>query len=144
MRFYMPKCKLTMLQLVLNTAAQIVTCTRKYDHISPVLIRLHWLPIHYRIIFKILLLVFKALNGLSPPSISDLLNKRSTVSSLRSCSQELLYIPRSTPKTYGVRAFSVAGPRLWNDLPLRLRFVSNINVFKKNLKTHLFQLAYFS
>ena len=51
------------LQLALNTAARVVTCTRKYGHITPVLIKLHWLPVYYRVLFKVLLLVFKALNG---------------------------------------------------------------------------------
>ena len=92
--------------------------------------------------FAVLLLVFKALNGLAPCYISDLLNKRSSVRSLRSCSQGLLNIPKSRTKTYGDRAFSIAGPRLWNELPLSFRSVSDINVFKRSLKTHLFQHAY--
>ena len=138
----LPKYQLNRLQLVLNTAARVVTCTRKYDHITPVLIRLHWLPVHYRVIFKVLLLVFKALNGLAPCYISDLLNKRSSVRLLRSCSQGLLNIPKSRTKTYGDRAFSIAGPQLWNELPLSFRSVSDINVFKRSLNTHLFQHAY--
>ena len=50
------------LQLVDNTAARVVTNTRKYDHITPVLNRLHWLPVSHRIIFKIQLLSYKSLN----------------------------------------------------------------------------------
>ena len=52
------KCLIDRLQLVHNTAARVVTCTRKYDHITPVLKRLHWLPVSHRIIFKILLLIY--------------------------------------------------------------------------------------
>ena len=48
-------------------------CTRKYDHITPALIKLNWLPVYYRVLFKVLLLVFKALNGLAPHYVSDLL-----------------------------------------------------------------------
>ena len=48
------------LQSVLNTAACIITFTCKYDHITPVLVRLHWLPVSYRIRFKVLLLTYKA------------------------------------------------------------------------------------
>ena len=105
----LPKYQLNRLQLVLNTAARVVTCTRKYDHITPVLIKLHWLPVYYRVLLKVLLLVFKALNGLAPRYVSDLLNKRVSVRSLRSNTQELLNIPWSRTKTYGDRAFSVAG-----------------------------------
>uniref|UniRef100_A0A8C1PDB8 Reverse transcriptase domain-containing protein n=1 Tax=Cyprinus carpio TaxID=7962 RepID=A0A8C1PDB8_CYPCA len=54
------------LQLVQNAAARVLTRTRKYDHISPVLSTLHWLPIKHRIDFKILLITYKALNGLAP------------------------------------------------------------------------------
>ena len=89
----LPKYQLNRLQLVLNTAVRVVTCTRKYDHITPVLIKLHWLPVYYRVLFKVLLLVFKALNGLAPNYVSDLLNKRVSVRSVRSNSQELLNIP---------------------------------------------------
>ena len=43
---------LSKLQSVQNSAAQIVTLSRKYNHITPLLIQLHWLPIHHRIVFK--------------------------------------------------------------------------------------------
>ena len=52
------------LQLVQNTAARLITGTRKFEHITPVLAALHWLPVSFRIQFKILLVTFKALNGL--------------------------------------------------------------------------------
>ena len=54
------------LQQLQNSAARIVSRTRKYEHITPVLIKLHWLPIKLCIQFKVLLLVYKALNGLAP------------------------------------------------------------------------------
>ena len=62
----LPKYQIDRLQSVLNTVARIITFTCKYDHISPVLVRLHWLPVSYRIRFKVLLLTYKALNDLSP------------------------------------------------------------------------------
>ncbi len=58
--------KQTKLQMVQNAAARVFTRTRKYDHISPVLSTLHWLPIKHRIDFKMLLITFKALKGLAP------------------------------------------------------------------------------
>ena len=54
--------QVTMLQVLQNTAASIISFTRKKDHITPVLKSLHWLPVNYEIIFKILLLVIKVLN----------------------------------------------------------------------------------
>ena len=71
----LPKYQKDRLQSVLNTAAGIITFTCKYDHITPVLVRLHWLPVSYRIRFKVLLLTYKALNDLSPEHIFELLNK---------------------------------------------------------------------
>ncbi len=55
-----------------NAAARVLTRTRKYDHMSPVLSTLHWLPIKHRIDFKILLITYKALNGLAPQYLSEL------------------------------------------------------------------------
>ncbi len=59
-------CLINKLWLVQNAAARVLTRTRKYDHISPVLSALHWLPVKHRIYFKILLITYKALNGLAP------------------------------------------------------------------------------
>ena len=53
-----------------------------------------------------------------------------------------LAVPKSRLKTYGDRAFSVAAPKLWNELPLDLRSLVTINLFKKHLKTDLFKKAY--
>ncbi|KAI2646322.1 UDP-N-acetylmuramoylalanine--D-glutamate ligase [Labeo rohita] len=61
------------LQLVQNAADRVLTRTKKYDHISPVLSTLHWLPIKHCIDFKILLITCKALNGLAPQYLSELL-----------------------------------------------------------------------
>ncbi|XP_058233510.1 probable RNA-directed DNA polymerase from transposon BS isoform X2 [Hemibagrus wyckioides] len=64
---------INMLQLVQNAAARVLTRTRRYEHITPILATLHWLPVKFRINYKILLLIFKALNGLTPQYLSDLL-----------------------------------------------------------------------
>ncbi len=82
------------LQLVQNAAARVLTRTRKYDHISPVLSTLHWLPIKHRIHFKILLITYKALNGLAPQYLSELLSQYSPSRPLRSQNSGHLIIPR--------------------------------------------------
>ena len=109
---------------------------------TPVLESLHWLPVKFRIVFKVLLLVYKALNGMAPPYLSDMLCYRSYSRSLRSASQKLLVVHRINMKTYGDRAFSIAGPKLWNQLPLSIRELSIVDSFKKSLKTYLFRLDY--
>ncbi len=59
-------CLINKRQMVQNAAARVLTRTRKYDHISPVLSTLHWLPIKHCIYLKIVLISYKALNGLAP------------------------------------------------------------------------------
>ncbi len=59
------------LQMVQNAAARFLSRTRKYDHISSVMSTLHWHPIKHRIDFKILLITYKALNGLAPQNLSS-------------------------------------------------------------------------
>ena len=112
------------------------------DHITPVLVRLHWLPVSYRIRFKVLLLTYKALNNLSPEYLSGLLNTPKHICNLRSQSQHLLSVPKSRIVTYGDRAFSVCAPKLWTELPFQLRMSSNLHAFKSGLKTILFKMAY--
>ena len=131
--------QLKKLQYVQYTAARIITQTRKFDHITPVLSDLHWLPVSYRIVFKILLLVFKSLNNLSSSYLADRLSYQSHSRSLRSASKQLLEQTRSFTKTYGDKAFSVCAPKLWNSLPLDWRKSPSLTGFKKGLKTYLFR-----
>ena len=137
----LPKESINRLQSVLNTAARLVTLTRKYDSITPVLKELHWLPVEFRIQYKIILQVFKTLNDMGPKYLSDKLHLKTT-RGLRSDNKKLLKIPTSRLKSYGDRAFSVAGPRLWNDLPDHLRLCTKPDIFKRDLKTYLFNKAY--
>ena len=74
---------------------------------------------------------------MAPLYITELLSYRTC-----SADQKLLAVPKSRLKTYRNRAFSVAAPKLWNELPLDLRSLDTINLFKKPLKTDLFKKAY--
>ncbi len=130
------------LQMVQNAAARVLTRTRKYDHISPVLSTLHWLPIKHRIDFKILLITYKALNGLAPQYLSELLSHYSPPRPLRSQNSGHLIIPRISKSTAGGRSFSYLAPKLWNNLPNTVREADTLCQFKSRLKTHLFNLAY--
>ena len=85
----LPKYLLARLQAVQNAAARVVTLTPKHVHITPILINLHWLPVEFRITFKVLLLVYKALHGLAPSYISDLLNFKTYSRSLRSSCKDV-------------------------------------------------------
>jgi hypothetical protein len=131
------------LQLLQNRAARILSFTPKFNHITPVLRELHWLPVRERITFKILLLCYKCQHGLAPSYLSDLIQPHIPTRDLRSSDPRrgLLFVPRSR-MGFGDRSFAVAAPTLWNSLPANIKQSSSINMFKKNLKTHLFGLAY--
>ena len=132
------------LQLVQNTTARILTKTRKSEHITPVLASLHWLPVQYRIDFKILLLTYKALNGLAPSYLQELLTPYLPNRTLRSQDAGLLVIPRVNKSNTGGRAFSCRAPKLWNALPSFVREAGTVTVFKSRLKTHFYKMAFLS
>ncbi len=76
-----PASSINKLQIVQNAAARVLTRSRKYDHITPILESLHWLPIKFRISNKILLLTYRALNGLAPVYLTSLLSRYKTLES---------------------------------------------------------------
>jgi hypothetical protein len=135
----LPKNLTAKLQRVQNAAARVVLNLGKYDHITPALVHLHWLPVKHRIEFKVLLIVFKALHGLAPAYISEMIQTTNNRSySLRSNNGLSLKVPRHKSKTFGGRAFAVQGPTLWNRIPKELRSIPTIDLFKSKLKTYLF------
>ena len=136
------KKDLCRLQTVQNSAARLLTHTSKRAHITPVLASLHWLPVKFRIHFKILVLTFRALQGQAPPYISDLIQLRTSSRSLRSTGQRFLVAPRTHFKTRGDRSFQAVAPRLWNSLPPSVRCLDSVTNFKTQLKTLLFKEAF--
>ena len=96
-----PDNQICRLQKLQNNAARMVSLTQKYEHITPVLKQLHWLPVSWRIIFKVLLLTYKALHGQAPQYITDMLVAYEPRQSLRSASQGYLDVPKTKLVTYG-------------------------------------------
>ncbi|KAL3066517.1 hypothetical protein OYC64_016470 [Pagothenia borchgrevinki] len=133
---------LARLQYVQNSAVRLLTRTKPWQHITPTLIHLHWLPVKSRIHFKTLLLTYKSLHTIAPQYLTDLLHPYTPSRSLRSSDTGLLSIPRSRLRTVGDRAFSVAAPTLWNALPPEIRNAASLDIFKSALKAHLFTLAF--
>jgi hypothetical protein len=72
------------LQRVQNTAARLVTRKKKYELITPTLVALHWLPFKFRCQYKLLLYAFKALHGLAPSYLGELIHFSKPARSLRS------------------------------------------------------------
>lgn len=133
---------LNRLQIVQNAVARLLISSNKRSHITPILSFLHWLPIKFRINFKILVLTFRALHGQMPQYIVDLLLPYSPNLTLRSSDEILLTIPRTHFKTRGDRGFQAVAQKIWNALPFSLRSTDSCTIFMKRLKTFLFRQAF--
>ncbi len=129
----LPKMTVRQLHLIQNAAARILTRTRKSEHITPVLRSLHWHPVTFRINFKVLLPVYKSLNGLGPKYIADMLTEYKPNRLLRSLGSNQLEIPRVHTKQ-GESAFSYYATRSWNQLPEEIRCAKTLATFKFRLK----------
>jgi hypothetical protein len=110
------------LQSVQNAAARLVTGLGRRDHVTPVLQQLHWLPIRRRVLFKLMTCVHRSLAGAAPAYLADECNLISDVGScsLRSTDCQTCVVRRSR-NHFGDRCFAVAGPSIWNRLPLHLK-----------------------
>ncbi|XP_073513419.1 uncharacterized protein [Phyllobates terribilis] len=138
----LPLTKLSPLQSVLNAAARIIFLANRYSDASSLCQSLHWLPIQYRVRFKLITLTHKALHASVPPYISSLVSVYHPTRALRSAND--LKLKSSIIRTSHSRLqdFSRAAPILWNALPRTVRLIPNTHSFKRTLKTHFFRLAY--
>ena len=102
----LPQVLIERLQRIQNYAARLITGSRKCKHITPVLRELLWLPVKYRLRFKVNTFTYKVLNGLAPAYTSDIVQKHQPTRSLRSTEKSLLVVPVLRTATYGERCFS--------------------------------------
>ena len=139
-----PEYLVLKLQRVQNWAARIVFNLRKYDHITPSLKALNWLPVEKRIKFKINVITFKALKGEAPTYIKAMLEYHQSARSTRSSRKQfILEEKRSKLVTMGDRAYSIVAPKYWNNLPDDIRDLNlSLDIFKKRLKTLYYVQAY--
>ena len=131
------------LEKLQNRAARLIAKLDKFAHTTPLFKEYHWLPIKERIDYKVLVMVFKVRTGLAPSYLDGLLETyQSHRSGMRKSSRPELVNPVPKTDTYGPRPFSVAGPLLWNSIPDTLKNSPSISVFKKRLKTYLFNMVF--
>ena len=139
----LPDTQLDRLQRIQNIACRIVCLVPKKAHITRHLKDQHWLPIKQRIIFKVLLLTYRAYNGSAPGYMCDLISrKEQTQWSLRRDNKLELKAPVTRLKTYGDRCFEFAAAKEWNALPLHVKKSETLESFKVKLKTFLFKQFY--
>ena len=115
----------------------IVTLSPRFCHTTPLLQQLHWLPVRSRIHFKVSLLTYKAVHLHQPPSLAKHLRVRTLDKDLRSQSGPTLhYTPGRAG--YGRKTFRFFAPEVWNSIPSQIRSAPSVQIFRKQLKTHLF------
>jgi hypothetical protein len=132
------------LQSVQNAAARLIYNLRRFDHVTAALTTLHWLLIPERISYKIAVLTYRVLHGSAPGylgpvvRVADLPGRQA----LRSASSSRLVVPPFKLSTIGNRAFPVAGPQVWNDLPEDITSAQSLSTFRQRLKTYLFRRSF--
>ncbi len=131
------KSVINQLQNIQNRACRLVFGLKKRDSVDEKLQTLHWLKVQERIEFKLCLLTFKAVNGIAPSYLCDIITSINS-SSRRTSS---LHTPVGSIGSHP-RAFQTVAPRLWNKLPTELKICNDVCVFKKMLKTYLFKKSY--
>ncbi len=131
------------LRIVQNAVARVLTRSRKYDHITPILQSLHWLPVLSSVsVTKYYYLPIRQVNDLAPAYLTNLLSRYNPTRSLRSQISGLLVVPRIEKSTKGGRTFSYLALKLWNSLPDNVRGSDTFSLFKSRLKTHLFSQTF--
>lgn len=100
------------LQKIQNAAARMLKSAKKFESVTPLLKSLKWMPVRYRISYKILLLVFKALHNFASSYLSSVSAFYNPSRLLRSENQTLLCVVRTKHKQKGNRSFSCVGPKL--------------------------------
>jgi hypothetical protein len=138
----MTKSNIQTLQRIQNTIARVVLRLGKFEHITPALTQLHWLPVEHRITYKLATLTFKTVKTGQPAYLRELLNDYEPVRTLRSSSRNLL-CQHKTNLVISKRAFSHSAAVVWNNLPDNIRdYHLTFDCFKTRLKTYLFNLAF--
>ena len=138
--FGLPKYRLLKLQKVQNAAAR-VRAVGVREHITPILKKLHWLPVSSRITFKLLTIVHKCVHGSAPDYLCDLVRRPTpTERNLRSSETPTLVCPRV--RTNSMRAFGNCAPALRNSLPHELRCIASPSAFRAKLETYFFRISY--
>ena len=131
---YYPSWK-NLVGTVQNFAARIVSGTREFDQVTPILKQLQWLPIVKQLEVRDAKMVFKCLNGLAPPYLCQKFKTRSKVHNCNTRNRDRLHIPLCRMAA-GQRAFTFRGQRLWNSLPDEFQSITNLDVFKVKIKQH--------
>ena len=129
------------LQLVQNFACEIVTKSRKFDHVTPLSCELNWLSVDQLLFFRATVMTYKCMNHLAPIYLSSKLVKRSDIHIRRTPNRETLQIPFFRSAS-GQQSFPFRGARLWNNISPELRQCASLKAFKEKRKIHILAKSY--
>ena len=138
----LPYSSIDKLQKLQNNAARLILRKSKRDHVTPMLADLHWLPVKYRIMYKLAVFGYRYFENTLPSYLRELLQQSIPSRPLRSSNDKRLLQPKRKRVTYGERAFSFQVPKVWNSLPKELKNATSLETFRKHLKTHFYLLAF--
>ena len=141
----LPQKQIKKLQRLMNSSIRFIFSLRRFDQvsISSYARKCHFLPVQYRVNFKICMVTYKCLNNLAPDYLQDLISRKQSLESLRINSDKfLLYAPRLDVAEYKNRRFETYAPRVWNSLPHDIRSSNSLAIFQNKLKTFYFSQAY--
>ena len=127
----LPDYLIQRLQYVMNAAAKVITCKRKFDHVTPLLIELHWLPVRQRIVFKILLYTSKALHGATPTVFMF-------PGELLGLLTNFYWSSQCTSSNWLAWGLSERARLTSGTPPFEIKSSSSVSIFKAKLKTYLF------
>ena len=136
----LPGVSINRMQRVQNLAAKMVLGKSKMDSASECLSALHWLPICSRINYKFFTLVHKCIMERDPEYLQNLLivHRPGRPGFRSTMDMNLLVVLFVRHKTFAEHSFSIQGPKMWNSLLEDLRSETDTDIFKRKLKTHLF------
>jgi len=140
---------LNKLQTILNASARfalgIYGPNRQFHSSNELLSELHFLPMKYRVLFKVALLAYKCVTGIAP-YLKDLISLQGLTNSrynLRLNNDTLrLTVPRKPHYMKSESAFTHCAPEVWNSLPFEIRNANTVIDFKSKLKTYYFRCAF--
>ena len=138
----LPKVTMHPFQRIQNMTAKVILGVSKFSSTTEALKELHFLPVSVRCEYKLLVLVFKCLHNLAPNYLIDLIRVKDYSYKTKRSQSVLLKVPLSRNKCFADRSFSVAGPSCWEKLPSDIRSIESLGIFKKKLKTFLFQRTF--
>lgn len=134
-----PEAEVHRLQVVQNRAARMITRISPREHITPILASLHWLPVHLRIKFRIMVHTYKCMHRLSPSYLADKISRHTPGRALRSSSDVTSLSHVAASKNVGKGNFSHVAPATWNTLPPHIRELPTVTTFKRQLKAHYYR-----